>query len=387
MERFGRISNDEISEEILNLTPVNTIKTQTSVWRQFMEFCDHRKYELNQETSNEDLAVILKDWAFNMKKVDGSEYKEGVVKTMWNISAKLVQKKYFEEFNRKIDPFKDLVFEDARKARGAKRRQLQAIPEKRKSSSAALTSEQINKIVQTFDEDSPSGLQRKFYQICAVELAWRGNEAVSCQTNFFKKEMDNYGNPTGRVEYNPIFSKTTQGGEKPVAASKWLTSNTQCPNQCPVRLLEKMLNKRSRNIKTNRLFLTPNPEWRKTGIWYKNSPVGLNQLSKWTQLGAESIGLNVKKIKVTNHSNRSSAVSNLTKSGANLQEIIQITGHSSTESLKPYLKLTNEHHYNIIEKIRSKTTQCTSAASSSSGENNNVTTVNYNNCTFNITTK
>lgn len=31
MERFESISNDEINEEILNSTPVNTVKTLTSV--------------------------------------------------------------------------------------------------------------------------------------------------------------------------------------------------------------------------------------------------------------------------------------------------------------------------------------------------------------------
>lgn len=149
-----------------------------------------------------------------------------------------------------------------------------------------------------------------------------------------------------------------------------------------------MLSKRIPNIKTNRLFLTPNPYWKKTGIWYKNCPIGVNHLSKWTRLGAQSIGIDTKKVKITNHSNRSSAVSNLTKSGANLQDFIQITGHSSSESLKPYLKLSNEHHLNIVEKMRKKTMPCTtSITSSSSSTDNNVSHITYNNCTFNINAK
>lgn len=306
---------------------------------------------------------------------------------------KVTPEKYFEDFNRKIDPFKDIVFEVARKARTAKIRVLQVLPEKRKASSAALTMDDINKIIENYNENSPEGLQKKFYQISAVELAWRGNEAVSCLTDFFKNEVDVYSEPTGRVEYNPIFSKTAQGGEKHTAASKWLTSNKECQDKCPVRLLQKKLSKRTPNIKTNRLFLTPNQDWKKTGIWYKNCPLGVNQLSKWTRLGAQNIGIDTKKIKITNHSNRSSAVSNLTKSGDNLQEVIQMTGHSSSESLKPYLKLSNEHHLNIINKIRKTTLPSTSntSKSSSSTENNttdnNNSNINYNNCTFYINTK
>uniref|UniRef100_A0A1Y1LQA7 Uncharacterized protein n=1 Tax=Photinus pyralis TaxID=7054 RepID=A0A1Y1LQA7_PHOPY len=133
-----------------------------------------------------------------MKKTDGTDYKESVVKTLWNITAKLLQKKYLEEFNRKIDAFKDIIFEDTRKARSAKRKLLQAIPEKRKVSSAALTRVEISKIVESFDETTPDGLQKKFYQIAAVELAWRGNGAAFCLLDYFKKEVNNVGVFTGR---------------------------------------------------------------------------------------------------------------------------------------------------------------------------------------------
>lgn len=34
-------------------------------------------------------------------------HKEDVVKTMWNVTAKLVQEKYLEDFGITIDPFND----------------------------------------------------------------------------------------------------------------------------------------------------------------------------------------------------------------------------------------------------------------------------------------
>ena len=106
------------------------MKTQQYVWKQFLEFCEVRKHKFPEQTSNEHLAAILEDWAFNMKRTNGTDYKEGVVKTIWNISAKLLQKKCFEDFNRKIDTFKGIVFEDARKAPRTKE-EFQALPEKR----------------------------------------------------------------------------------------------------------------------------------------------------------------------------------------------------------------------------------------------------------------
>ncbi|KAK9685652.1 hypothetical protein QE152_g37874 [Popillia japonica] len=155
-----------------------------------------------------------------MKRPDGTEYKEGTVKTICNISAKLVQKKFYEEVKRETNPFRCVIFEDAKKARAAKRKKLQAIPEERERNSVTLKAAEISKIVSFFDENTPDGLQKKFYQIYSVELAWRGNEAVFCLVYYFKAECDHYCQPTGRIEYNTIFSKIAQCGEKYTAESK-----------------------------------------------------------------------------------------------------------------------------------------------------------------------
>jgi hypothetical protein len=44
--------------------------------------------------------------------------------------------------------------------------------------------------------------------IVAKELAWCGNECASASIYHFKKETDNSGNFTNRIEYNPVFNKT-----------------------------------------------------------------------------------------------------------------------------------------------------------------------------------
>ena len=90
-------------------------------------------------------------------------------------------------------------------------------------------------MVQILNENTPDGLQKKFFLIASFELAWRGGEGASCFTYYFKPEIDNKGLITGRIEYNPVFSKTAQGGSKPLTSSKWLTKNKDNPNLCPVR--------------------------------------------------------------------------------------------------------------------------------------------------------
>lgn len=75
------------------------------------------------------------------------------------------------------------------------------------------------------DEDTPEGLQRTFFHIVSYELAWRGVEGFS--SRIFREKIDTLGNLTGRIEYNPIFPKITEGGCKKLSDSKWLIKNKE----------------------------------------------------------------------------------------------------------------------------------------------------------------
>jgi DNA polymerase III alpha subunit (gram-positive type) len=201
MDRFGRVSLKNIDQAVEEATPSNTIRTKRSIFKQFEIFCKEKNYELLQTTSQEQIALILKDWAYNMKKTDGSEYKETCVKTMWNITAKMLQEKFYNDFGITIDPFNEIIFKQARDARNAKRRELQAYPSKRKCSAAALSEKELNEMIEIWNENNPIGLQRKFFHLASYELAWRGGEGAKCLIHHFKEETNNDGAKTGSYIY------------------------------------------------------------------------------------------------------------------------------------------------------------------------------------------
>lgn len=128
-----------------------------------------------------------------------------------------------------------MVFKSARASRDAKRKELQALPDKRKRSAVALTENEYGKMVGSLNEDNPEGLQKKFFTIASFELAWRGGEGVKSLIHYFRTESDNFGNETRRIEYNPVFSKTAQGGAQHLEDSKWLVPNYEDSDLCPVR--------------------------------------------------------------------------------------------------------------------------------------------------------
>lgn len=395
MERFGSHSIKEIYTSITNSTPVNTVKNKNFVWRQFVTFCEKRSFTLERNTTVNEIAKILTDWAFNMRKQNGDEYKEHTIKTIWNVTAKMTMEKFHDEFGITFNPFLDIEFKTAREAKNSKRKQLQKEPEKRKESSVALKYNEFKMMVNNCNEETPHGLQKKLFLILSYELAWRGGEGSTCLMTYFKEEMHNEGDKTGRIEYNPIFTKTTQGGSKPCATSKWLIKNQAAPDLCPVRLYLKYQQKRL-EIKNERLFLTANSFWKCSGKWYKNIPVGKNELGKWTNREAKKAGLDTATKKITNHSLRATAVSQLAKSGVDEQQLIQITGHSSAKSISSYLQMDKNHHENIVAKMRDSSPNnfeesfqlqqpqssswMSMTKTSATSKQNHI--VNYSNCTF-----
>jgi hypothetical protein len=62
--------------------------------------------------------------------------------------------------------------------------------------------EEIEQMIAPWDENTPNGLQRKFYHTASCELAWRGGEVTKALVQNFTEEIDHYGNKTGRIEYN-----------------------------------------------------------------------------------------------------------------------------------------------------------------------------------------
>ncbi|PSN56005.1 hypothetical protein C0J52_13719 [Blattella germanica] len=289
LKRFGESSN-QIEERSLQ-TQQNTKNNRRCVWNQFQQFCNERGYELTNETSTQQIATILTDWAVNMRRSNGEEYKEYSVKTIWNVTAKIIQEKYLKEYNRSFNPFFDQEFKRARDARKAKRKQLQAIPEKRKVSTKALKSEQYRAMIDSCDENTPVGLQFKFYLIASQELGWRGRDGSNCLVHYFREDVSNDGKSPRKIAYNPEFSRSLLRGVPYLLDTKWLVENEDI-SKCPVRLFKLLLQKRTERIKTDYLFLYPNPYYKKSGVWYKNLPLQSNELSKWTRKCAKKVQLN-----------------------------------------------------------------------------------------------
>jgi integrase len=146
-----------------------------------------------------------------------------------------------------------------------------------------------------------------------------------------------------------------------------------------------MIAKRGKHITTRRLFLTPNPAYKNINSigFFKNCPLGKNQISNWTAAAAKEIGLDVKKRRITNHSNRSTAVSNLAEASVGENQIAKITGHSSVTSIKSYLQMSESHHSSTIQKMRLDAQELSVNQDQQLLNDSTRANVVYNNCVIN----
>jgi hypothetical protein len=68
------------------------------VWCQFQQIFKEHNVKLDISLCVTDSAMLLKGWAGNMKRKNGEDYEEAVIKLMWNSTAKLLQEKLSKNY-------------------------------------------------------------------------------------------------------------------------------------------------------------------------------------------------------------------------------------------------------------------------------------------------
>lgn len=155
-----------------------------------------------------------------------------------------------------------------------------------------FSAEDKRRMMEPYDETTPNGLIQKYYQYASFIFAWRGNEGAKTKVEHYREELDLYGNQTGQIEYNPIFTKNNQGGEKKISTSRWI-DNTGEIHTTAARLWREIMSRRPEDAKDSRFFLTPNQNWQRSGKWYTRQPIGKESMRTWTKEAAKAIGMNI----------------------------------------------------------------------------------------------
>ena len=137
------------------------------------------------------------------------------------------------------------------------------------------------------------------------------------------------------ITYAERITKTRQSGlhEKTGDSQEQLYANGT--ERCPVSLFKLYLSKRPIELRNNGPFylaIIHNPS---PNIWFKRSPMGVNQINSIMKNMIAKSPLTTNK-KLTNHSARRTLIKSLKKSKVPKCDIITIIGHSTEAGLDPY---------------------------------------------------
>ena len=178
-------------------------------------------------------ADMLVKVAFNLKQKNGSVYKDKSWKQNFYNICHLVQREVFEHQKVHLDYKDDPTFRPVKDAKQVVRKEIQEDPTKHEENAAPLTIDEFIKICNLFTDDNPDGLNRLNFFLLQVLFMERGGAGSRYKLHHFKFEKDNTGERTGRLLYNPIFTKKTQVTEKEREEKEKMLAVWNDPDQCP----------------------------------------------------------------------------------------------------------------------------------------------------------
>ena len=183
--------------------------------------------------------------------------------------------------------------------------------------------------------EDPCALQNKVFVELSLHFARRGREGLrDLRKDSFRVMRDAGGREYICMAYNEK-EKNHQGGDVSSIKSSekeavmYAVDNDEL---CPVKSFKLYLGKL--HPECDAFFQTPNKNFKKSGVWYKKCPVGINTIgSKMSDLSKRA----ELSVVYTNHCLRATSATVLSHSGAEGREIIAFTGHKQESSLRPYV--------------------------------------------------
>ena len=184
----------------------------------------------------------------------------------------------------------------------------------------------------TIGTNDPKALQRLVWLNIAMHFARRGREGYRTMSkDMFHVAVDGEGHSYIAQSF---FEKTKNHQGASITDDHMPQGRIYAiegDEYCPVRAYERYISLLNPDVAY--LWQKPNPNYLKTGNWYTKNPLGHNILG--SMLKNMCIDANLSN-KYTNHCTRVTASVMLNEGGFNETDIIKVTGHKSTTSLKHY---------------------------------------------------
>lgn len=337
-DRFELLDDDVILSLWQNSKNKNTNKSTNTWINAFRKWAEFRGFQENiAEYEPYELNTVLERFYAEVRKKDGTDYEPDSLRVMQaSLHRHLVEQNYPKSI------LSDVEFVNSRRVLEGKAKALREQGKgKKPNKSEPMTIDEENMLWEAgkLGDSSPSSLVHTMWFLNVQHFGQRGQQEHSTMTmeNFVRKTDESTG--AVYIEFLENPTKTRQGGLRP----KQRVTNPKMfefPSdraRCPVTLFEKYVSKRPAALKnTGRFYLSPRADFRDSGQWYKQVPVGKNKIASFMKSIIKDTSLEHSGKNITNHSGRKMLVKKLKAAGIPESSIIKVTGHTSTKGLSSY---------------------------------------------------
>ena len=199
---------------------------------------------------------------------------------------------------------------------------------------AAISDEDWQKLSESdvLTTSTPQGLQKKVFMDIMLHFGRRGREGLcELRKDSFVIIEDENGTKYIEPAYNEM-EKTKQGVDAREEGKQCVMTAAPGDSTCPIASFEKLISLLNPNCPY--LFTRPKSQYTEHGPWYTCQKMGKNMIGNMMKRISEEAGLSQL---YTNHCLRASTATILARSGLQDREIVKVTGHKNTDSVKHYV--------------------------------------------------
>ena len=263
------------------------------------------------------------------KPKEGEEPKEYSKTSYRNIRAGIQRYLTSPPINRIIDLRTDKKFQAANQVYEGKIKQMKREGKDRTLHKVPIDDQDMSKLYSsgTLSNNNPNSLQNKVFVELAIHFGRRGREGWrELSKSSFEIKKDSSSREYVSLAYQEFDKNHAQDQEKMQVMFENKTSEL-----CPVKSFKLYMSKLHKDC--NAFLQRPSANYKKTGIWYINAPLGkhtIASLMKKISLEAETSTI------YTNHCLKATAANTLKTAGFATKDIMMVTGHSNAATLDSY---------------------------------------------------
>ena len=329
-EEYQNILQDKDSDRTKKAT-----KTSVNIFREYL--AEKGRNTQFQTLTKEEIALQLAKFYIEVRRVDGTHYKTSSLNSIRAGINRYLKSEYFGV----IDIISDPEFSRANAAYKAATVELKKIGKGCIEHHEDLSSGDLEKLYTSgvFDQDTPLGLQRKFWFEISLYFCRRGRENLRClKKDMFRIDKDENGIEFVTQNIDEMTKKTREDNlsSRTNSGRMYTTGSSLCPVATYKKYLAKL------NPESEFLFQTPKTSAPScpTAPWYKKTPLGKNPLGSMMSSISKDAGLSVI---YTNHCVRATCIKILDTGGFAGRDICQVSGHNNEGSLSSYTgRVTSE---------------------------------------------